>query len=183
MSSSPTFEERLAEHDKIVSALRGKLGQQQRELAAGTGQVLKFSVDGTPEGKGRPRFGLGRVYTPAKTKVWEQAIAYAARRAVRESSLWPTRRDGPVAVDVDAVFPIPKSWPAKRRLEAKDEPHIVRPDLDNVVKSVLDGINKVVVADDAQVVNISAIKRYGTLPGVHVRVYALINESDYGGHQ
>ena len=47
----------------------------------------------------------------------------------------------------------------------------VKPDLDNVVKAVLDALNGVVYRDDAQVVNLVATKRYATEPRVEVYVF------------
>jgi Holliday junction resolvase RusA-like endonuclease len=47
----------------------------------------------------------------------------------------------------------------------------VKPDLDNVVKAVLDALNGVVYLDDAQVVNLVATKRYATEPRVEVYIF------------
>lgn len=65
-------------------------------------------------------------------------------------------------VDLDAVFPIPKSW-AKRKREQAAEGDIcpmTKPDLDNVVKIALDALNGVAWEDDKQVVWIGARKEY-----------------------
>ena len=43
-----------------------------------------------------------------------------------------------------------------------------KPDLDNIIKAVLDGCNGVVFRDDKQVVSIHAAKEYGEAPGVEV---------------
>ena len=45
-----------------------------------------------------------------------------------------------------------------------------KPDLDNYCKSILDGINGVVVRDDAQVCALNAVKAYGGTPGVSVTI-------------
>ena len=48
-----------------------------------------------------------------------------------------------------------------------------RPDGDNVLKAVCDGINGVVWADDVQAVDQRVTKVYGETPGLRVRVAAL----------
>jgi Holliday junction resolvase RusA-like endonuclease len=39
--------------------------------------------------------------------------------------------------------------------------HVSRPDIDNIVKAILDGLNGVVFADDASVAQLVASKEYG----------------------
>jgi Holliday junction resolvase RusA-like endonuclease len=45
-----------------------------------------------------------------------------------------------------------------------------KPDLDNLLKAVLDAINAIVFADDSQVVSLLASKTYGARPQVSVSV-------------
>jgi Holliday junction resolvase RusA-like endonuclease len=39
--------------------------------------------------------------------------------------------------------------------------HVSRPDIDNIVKAILDGLNGVVFADDASVAQLVSSKEYG----------------------
>jgi len=39
-----------------------------------------------------------------------------------------------------------------------------RPDVDNYVKAILDAINTIVVADDSQIVELHAAKKFGVSP-------------------
>ncbi|MNP83694.1 Endodeoxyribonuclease RusA [compost metagenome] len=48
-----------------------------------------------------------------------------------------------------------------------------KPDMDNVIKAIYDGLNGVVWKDDVQVVDAFVRKRYGEVPGVHVRIVPL----------
>jgi Holliday junction resolvase RusA-like endonuclease len=52
-----------------------------------------------------------------------------------------------------------------------------KPDADNVLKAICDGINGIVFRDDVQVVNVSLSKRFSETPGVQVRVVPLEGES------
>jgi Holliday junction resolvase RusA-like endonuclease len=137
-----------------------------------TGSVY-FVVTGKPVGKGRPRAstrgGFVRMYTDAKTLGYEAAIADEAARAMSGAEPFET----PMQMQVSCYYPIPKSWPKKIKQEAIDEEVFpkVKPDLDNVVKAVLDALNGVVYRDDAQVVNLVATKRYATEPRVEVYIF------------
>ena len=137
-----------------------------------TGSVY-FVVTGKPVGKGRPRAstrgGFVRMYTDAKTLGYEAAIADEAARAMSGAEPFET----PMQMQVSCYYPIPKSWPKKIKQEAIDEERFpnVKPDLDNVVKAVLDALNGVVYRDDAQVVNLVATKRYATEPRVEVYIF------------
>lgn len=97
----------------------------------------------SPVAKGRPRATkTGRVYTPAKTKQYEEAVAAAAAVS------WGVRPvlDGPLEMKIFFMMP--------RRKSDKGEdiiPHFQRPDLDNLEKALLDALNGIVFHDDAQV--------------------------------
>lgn len=132
--------------------------------------ILHFSVDGTPRGKGRPRLttrgGFPRAYTDEKTRAYEQEIALAAKQAGAKPL------ECPCSVAVTAVLPIPQSWSKKRREEALRGLLVptVKPDADNILKSLLDGGNGIAWKDDAQVYWASVKKIYGSHPRLDVTV-------------
>ncbi len=130
---------------------------------------VSFTVPGNPQGKARPRFGNGHTYTPAKTVMYENLIRACYRRMVKMLG-HENPFQGQVQVYITAVYPIPKSASKKRRgamLGGKLLP-TVKPDLDNVIKAVLDALNGVAYLDDSQIVSLSASKRYGITPRVEV---------------
>ena len=57
-------------------------------------------------------------------------------------------------------------------------PHIQRPDLDNVVKAICDGLNGLAYVDDSQVSSIEARKIWGPLARTVVTVEALTDETN-----
>lgn len=87
---------------------------------------LRFWIPGPPVPKGRPRLGRGIIYTPAKTKAYEATVAAFAKLAGASPS------SGPVAVGI--YINASGKW-----------------DLDNCIKSILDGLNGVAYHDDSQV--------------------------------
>lgn len=127
-------------------------------------------IDGEPRGKGRPRFGRGRVYTDAQTATYERMIALQARAAMRGKDMLT----GPLKVRVYAEFPIPASWPKWKRTAATARAlyHTGKPDADNLVK-VVDALNGIVWADDSQVACVTAWKRYGPDPHLSIVVSEL----------
>ena len=136
---------------------------------------VEFKVPGEPQGKGRPRAttinGMARLYTPKKTASYEGLIAHAAALAMAGR---PPLSE-PVRLDIDIVCTVPASWSGKKRRQALAGAirPAKKPDADNVVKAVCDGLNGVVWVDDVQAVEGGWRKVYGPTPGVSVRVQLL----------
>jgi Holliday junction resolvase RusA-like endonuclease len=148
------------------------------ELAAtidGTDQLtleVLFTVPGEPRGKGRPRFTRkGFAYTDTATRDYETVIRCRAAEAMPCEAL-----DTPISVRVDIYKGVAKSWSNARRSRALDGLEIPgKPDLDNVAKAVLDAMNGVVYADDAQVVRLLVTKQYSLEPRLVVTVKEAID--------
>lgn len=134
-----------------------------------TFQVI-FSVYGECVPKGRPRFTRqGRTYTPKKTHDYESEVSMMAKSAMGSSEPLET----PVAVYVYVNMPVPQSYSKKRTeacLSGFEKPTKKTGDLDNQIKTVLDGMNGIVYKDDSQIVSLHATKRYDTIASVHVCV-------------
>ncbi|MCA8502179.1 RusA family crossover junction endodeoxyribonuclease [Burkholderia multivorans] len=134
-----------------------------------------FVVPGKPVAKGRPRFVRRgphvRTYTPEPTERYENLVKIAARAAMRDDEPYA----GPVRLIVDIGVPIPASWSEKRQRAAAAGAigATKKPDADNVVKALKDGMNGVVYGDDGQVVNLWVSKRYATTPGVRIEAIEL----------
>lgn len=136
---------------------------------------VAFSVPGQPVAKGRPKFarqgGFVRTYTPEPTARYENLVKLAATQAM--AGLPPI--EGPVELWLDINLQIPASWSKKRQQEAAAGlvAATKKPDADNVLKAVKDGMNGIVWVDDAQAVEYRISKRYSTSPGVQVSVEQL----------
>lgn len=115
--------------------------------------------------KGRPRFTRsGHAYTPKKTKDYEKLV----QQYIKLQRITPT--DKPVKVEIVIYKSVPKSWSKKKKQEALDGIilPIVKPDLDNYLKSILDASNGLLYADDNQIIDIVASKRYASMPYVEI---------------
>jgi Holliday junction resolvase RusA-like endonuclease len=134
--------------------------------------MLHFHIDGDPVPKGRPKFtniaGFMRTYTPRKTVDYELTVRAAAKAAMGPTDLLET----PVGVYLYIRLPIPKSHSKKRKdacLSGQEKP-IKKPDIDNLAKSILDGMNGVIWKDDAQIVSLHVTKVYASGAGVDVLI-------------
>lgn len=81
---------------------------------------------------------------------------------------------------VEATFymPIPKSTPKKRAGEMIGKCHSSKPDGDNLIKFVLDGMNKIVWKDDAKVCHLKIQKIYSDNPRTEIDVTVCHNMVD-----
>lgn len=160
-----------------------KGGRISRALASHLFEV-KFSVPLEPKTKERPRTQISkpeierafmsangsiqrfrellshikhRTYTPSDTEYFEQAVAALAGMAMRGKAPYES------PVHVDLIFSMtgdPSDWPTD----------VTDPDLDNMVKAVLDALNKVVLKDDRLVVSKREVKVCAAQPSILVRV-------------
>ena len=126
--------------------------------------MQEFLLLGDPRPQGRPRFykrgNFIGVYDPKESKEYKQTIAaqIAAQCPVYIS-------DKAVSLEVEFVFARPKSIP-KKVID-----HVKKPDLDNLLKAVIDAITGIVIRDDSQIVSLNARKEYGDPPQTRLRVY------------
>ena len=130
-----------------------------------------FTVKGQPKGKGRPRFTKnGHVYTPESTRIYEEEIKLRYKEKYKNEML-----DGNIAVEV-FINKKPASYLGISKYNKLLGKYCnIKPDTDNVVKAVLDALNGVAYADDKNVVEIYAVKKYSTESSVVVRLYELEN--------
>ena len=115
--------------------------------------------------------GHARMFTPAKTVAYEGLISMAAQQAMGTAALFA----GACAIEVECIHSMPKSMSKKDRVRALDGSlrPTKKPDGDNVLKAVCDGLNGVLWRDDVQAVDSRVVKRYGETPELRVRVAQL----------
>jgi crossover junction endodeoxyribonuclease RusA len=112
---------------------------------------MRFWVPGKPQAKQRPRVGKGgRIYTPRETADYEAHVAQAWRLADGEIIPKDTAVRVELYVSKDSVEVVIEPAPNRR--------HTARADLDNIAKSILDGLNKVAFEDDRQVAELLVIR-------------------------
>ena len=131
---------------------------------------VKFCVLGECKGKGRPRAttikGHARMYTPKDTVMYENLVRYTYQSEIGE------RLCGAIEMSVKCYFPIPKSISKKKHeiMAQEQEPHLKKPDADNCIKSICDGLQGVAFDDDKQIYKITAEKYYSDNPRVEIEL-------------
>jgi Holliday junction resolvase RusA-like endonuclease len=62
---------------------------------------------------------------------------------------------------------MPKSWSKKKKAVMWGKPHTSKPDIDNLVKAILDALNGVAFNDDSQIWEIQSSKIWTDEPYVY----------------
>ncbi|HAR6121593.1 TPA: RusA family crossover junction endodeoxyribonuclease [Staphylococcus pseudintermedius] len=112
-----------------------------------------------PMGSPRPRFrNTGRfvqTYMPTKYTKHKEYIA---------KQMPDLKNEAPIKVTVEFHFPFLKSWSKKKCERIKGHFKETKPDLDNLLKTVLDAGNQKLWKDDNQIVELHSLKKYNEIP-------------------
>lgn len=127
---------------------------------------VDFTIPSAPVPKSRPRFNTntGRAFTDDKTRIFESlvSLAYGARYYFD---------DNYIRIRMKFKFEVPKSYSKKKRIDALEGK--IRPtkaDIDNYIKSVLDGLNGKAFKDDRYIYAILAEKEYSEEACIEVSI-------------
>ena len=129
---------------------------------------VKFNINTKPIPKGRPRLGKGgKVYTPNSTKVFEEIcrLSYGNRYYFDKEY---------ISIKIVFKFKVPKSYSKKKYSEAIEGK--IRPstnDIDNLLKSVLDGLNGKAWKDDRYIYSIEAEKIFADKDCIEVEIKSI----------
>lgn len=132
--------------------------------------VYEFEVIGEIKGKARPRMNTytGKAYTPIETKDYENLIKqYFKIKYPRYIEF-----EGRVAVTIMAYIKIPKNTTKKdiKKIEEGSLSPTKKPDIDNIVKIVLDALNKMAFKDDNQITRLSVEKIYSEEEKIYIKI-------------
>ena len=124
--------------------------------------MKKFKVNGLPIPQGSMKVINGRVLHSqgSALAVWRSTIAWEATLA--------GCRPEEGAMRVKLLFMMPRPKTVKRPYPS------VAPDLDKLIRGVLDALTSIAYQDDGQVTEIEAIKVYGDTPGLEVEVEKIV---------
>ena len=131
---------------------------------------MKFIIKGVPPKKDRPRFTKsGSVYSTSKTTLGEALVKW--------SFLEQTGRIEPIKaackVSIKAFYTMPKSWSKKKKLASAGQYKTTKPDTDNIIKAILDGLNGVAYVDDNLVAVVECCKQYADSDYTEVEILEL----------
>lgn len=144
--------------------------------------MIRFTIHGEPQGKGRPKFSKrGNIViarTPEKTVIYENLVRMEYQRQCGNIRFGD---DEQLCMTVNAYYAIPKSASKAKKqamLNGKIKP-TKKPDVDNVLKVIADSLNQIAYRDDAQIVRAIINKRYALTPCVCVEIERM-NEQKEG---
>jgi Holliday junction resolvase RusA-like endonuclease len=133
---------------------------------------LQFTVFGKPEPQGSTRAFMvkGRpIITSSnkKLKSWRQELSRAAMSACCDSEpdVWPLEKRLPVQVALHFFFKPPQKFKLNQKT--------TRPDVDKLMRAVLDGMSGIVYEDDSQVAHAQISKTFGVPERVEIYVATL----------
>lgn len=142
----------------------------QQPCKGGINTEVKFTIPGTPMGKGRPKFArrgkFTTTYTPETTANYENLVQLYFGQETRNSVLLI----GAIKVDIVAYFPIPKSTSKKKAdlMRTGTIKPTKKPDFDNIGKIICDALNGIAYHDDSAIVDGRVQKFYSDTPRVEV---------------
>jgi len=131
---------------------------------------MTFVIQGEPRGKQRPRFSRRSrtMYTPSETTAYEEEVRAEYLKA------GGVKHTGEVALTIIAYDKIPEAaTKAMREKIAAGLRPMKKPDVDNVAKIIMDGLNGAAYEDDKQVTVLTIGKWYSDEPRVLVEVTEL----------
>ena len=133
--------------------------------------MREFKIPGKVQAKQRPRFSKsGIVYTPKETRVYEDFVRVCYSDYANQYQWEPY--DGQLRAEIEVFIQVPKS-DSKLNKQAKIIGEIrptIKPDCDNLAKSLLDSLNGWAYQDDKQVVELEVKKFYAEQPEVKVKL-------------
>ena len=134
-------------------------------------KTIRFTLPGEAVPQQRPRFstfgGHARAYDPPKSRDYKTLVKLAASDAMGD--IPPSLES--VTVGIFVYLPVPKSWGKRKTalaLSGKLLPKTHGMDVDNLAKSVMDGMTGIVYKDDSQVATLYVTKEYSEKPHVQV---------------
>lgn len=137
--------------------------------------LCEFTIPGYVQPKQRT-FG-NRFVTPPETRQYEKTVGQIAKLAMKGGAA----HRGFVGLTIDIICQVPQSWTRKKKewaLAGKIFP--THCDLDNQIKCINDGLNKIVFEDDRFVNSLIVRREYGTEDKAIVKVVGM-NELARGG--
>ena len=121
---------------------------------------IEFVVVGKIQPKQRPRFmrrgAFIQTYTPEPTLRYQKLVADTYIEHYGNTKL-----EGALKMDINAFFNVPKSYSKKKKAELYGKPNTQHNgDIDNIAKSVLDGLNGSAYDDDTIIYDLHIAKYY-----------------------
>ena len=110
------------------------------------------------------RLPITPVPKPRQTRAdkWKKRPSVVRYRAFADEVRYLLPRDHDFnGCDIEFIIPMPKSWSKKKRYETNGSPHTQKPDLDNLLKALLDAHTD----DDSGIHKLASIEKSWGIEG------------------
>jgi len=134
----------------------GKKSSKQEEQMRTMSYVLQG--DPTPLARVRVNYNTRRMYDS------QQQVKLIIGITLRQQHDDKPLLEGPICLEVTFFMPFPCGMSISKKASNKGKSHHSRPDLDNLIKLILDCSNKICYEDDASIAIIHAKKIYDANP-------------------
>lgn len=132
---------------------------------------IYFIIPGKIVPKQSTRFSSHGAFTSDRVTKYANQVKKAYREAYPNLTMPFEDKSTPLSADITIFFEVPKSDSLKKKREKLSFGFPTKvPDADNCSKSILDAIKGLVFPDDAQIVNLTVRKRWGTMSFVEVLI-------------
>lgn len=123
-------------------------------------KITRFAIAGDPVAWARPRFNNGRAFTADRQRGAKDSLSWAIAMGWGKPKI---PRETPVSLCVEFVFRA-----AKKKDIGQLRPR--RPDIDNLLKLVMDAMQGVVFEDDGQIADVRVMKRWGETSETRIEI-------------
>lgn len=139
--------------------------------------MISFTIPGKVQAQERPRFsrrGKGvRTHDAPKSRNYKEFVSLIAMQNKPQEPL-----QGALRLEVDIYVVPPKKYhtkPKQQLIACGELRPKAKPDIENLAKGIMDGCNKIIWQDDAQIVELVARKWYSMEPRAEIKVKQLIS--------
>lgn len=128
--------------------------------------MICLSIPGAPLPGSRPRVTSRGTYDPQKKE--KTATKWLLRSQYSDSP-----SSSPLILDIQFHLPIPKSYSKKKQAAAASGElhHTSKPDIDNLLKYILDSMNGIIFTDDSHIFMLQSKKLYAEKPKTIILIY------------
>jgi Holliday junction resolvase RusA-like endonuclease len=128
--------------------------------------MITISIPIRPKPAPRPRFSKNGTYNASDYTNYKIVIATIIKGYMNKHKI--IKSDKPLVAEFEFIYKYPKSWSKKKVASNPIHDHTV--DLDNLVKTYKDAMNKVAYNDDSQIFKETLSKRYGESDEVIIKI-------------
>jgi len=136
---------------------------------------MKIIINEEPKSQSRPRFNsyTKKAYEKEDITNYKKKVSYAAKQVIKK----PIEKGIPLKIEVSFYMKTPKVISNVKKNASNIDNELIRvtkkPDIDNLLKAILDGLNGIAFDDDNQITDVILKKRYSFDPRTEILITEL----------